>query len=319
MSSSSDHCHCERAILFQFPFLQRVRSMKSVSFAMCNVASWKAGVFPDTWNPVKKILDSWLLMPLRERLPPSQLMAIKEVDLDMSCFLPSSYPLPQRFANKCNDTVVLRLPGQMSPTVAMTKFLFDWCEGLIHPRSFAKELPVLFATTERLDYFPNWKFITFIQQICWTRIQGFLMQVSTSDHREPVRLWDNHRNCLLRNVDGWRILSLANTSGCWLGRNLVADAVWLLPCKASGLRREWAKQGARLTFTTEFQIFAKLQEAFLLPACEWELLGSSRWGLQQQPFGRCCTAKSKQHLRHKQRMMIHPEWNQRSLSYGAIL
>ena len=64
-------------------------------------------------------------MPLRERLPPSQLMAIKEVDLDMSCFLPSSYPLPQRFANKCNDTVVLRLPGQMSPTVAMTKFLSD--------------------------------------------------------------------------------------------------------------------------------------------------------------------------------------------------
>ena len=135
-------------------------------------------------------------------------------------------------------------------------------------------------------------------------------------------LWDCETTTgigLLRNVDGWRILSLANTSGCWLGRNLVADAVWLLPCKASGLRREWAKQGARLTFTTEFQIFAKLQEAFLLPACEWELLGSSRWGLQQQPFGRCCTAKSKQHLRHKQRMMIHPEWNQRSLSYGAIL
>ena len=36
-------------------------------------------------------------------------------------------------------------------------------------------------------------------------------------------------------------------------------------------------------------------------------------------FGRCRTAKSKQHLRHKQRMKIHPEWNQRSLSHGAIL
>ena len=183
------------------------------------------------------------------------------------------------------------------------------------PKSFRFYLPLLkdwiISPTESSLY-------TFIQQICWTRIQGFLMQVSTSDHREPVRLWDNHRNCLLRNVDGWRILSLANTSGCWLGRNLVADAVWLLPCKASGLRREWAKQGARLTFTTGFQIFAKLQEAFLLPACEWELLGSSRWGLQQQPFGRCCTAKRKQHLRHKQRMMI-PAWNQRSLSHGAIL
>ena len=29
----------------QFPFLQRVRSMKSVSVTMCNVESWKAGVF----------------------------------------------------------------------------------------------------------------------------------------------------------------------------------------------------------------------------------------------------------------------------------
>ena len=74
---------------------------------------------------VKKILDSWLLMPLRDRLPSSQLMAIKAVDTDMSCFLPSSYPMPQRFANKCNDTVGLGLPAQMSPTVAMTKFLFD--------------------------------------------------------------------------------------------------------------------------------------------------------------------------------------------------
>ena len=54
---------------------------------------------------VKKILDSWLLMPLRDRLPSSQLMAIKAVDTDMSCFLLSSYPMPQRFANKCNDTV----------------------------------------------------------------------------------------------------------------------------------------------------------------------------------------------------------------------
>ena len=147
------------------------------------------------------------------------------------------------------------------------------------------------------------------------------MQVSTSDHREPVRLWDNHRNCLLRNVDGWRIFEPGkHLRLLMLGRNLVADAVWLLPCKASGLRREWAKQGARLTFTTEFQIFAKLQEAFLLPACEWDVAGLKSLGVAAAAFcSRCCTAKSKQHLRHKQRMIIHPEWNQRSLSYGAIL
>ena len=74
---------------------------------------------------VKKILDSWLLMPLRERLPPSQLVAMKAVDLDMSCFLPSSYPMRQRFANTCNDKEIFWLPPQMSPTVAMTKFLSD--------------------------------------------------------------------------------------------------------------------------------------------------------------------------------------------------
>ena len=52
-------------------------------------------------------------------------MAINAVDLDMSCFLPSSCPMWQQFANKCNDTVVSRLPSQMSSAVALTKFLSD--------------------------------------------------------------------------------------------------------------------------------------------------------------------------------------------------
>ena len=39
MSSSSDHCHCERTILSTVSILAKVRSMKSVSFAMCNVES----------------------------------------------------------------------------------------------------------------------------------------------------------------------------------------------------------------------------------------------------------------------------------------
>ena len=229
MSSSSDHCHCERTILSTVSILAKVRSMKSVSFAMCNVASWKAGVFPDTWNPVKKILDSWLLMPLRERLPPSQLMAIKAVDLDMSRFLPSSYPMRQQLAKRCNDTVVSRLPGQMSPTVAMTKFLSDWCEGLVHPSSFAKELPVLFATTERLNIFPNWKFITLIQQICWTlyRIQGFSMVFSC--RCQPVTtgsLWDCETTtgsvcfAMLMTEESWaqqtpQVADVGKKLSCW--------------------------------------------------------------------------------------------------------
>ena len=44
-------CRCQAATTVrepfsqQFPFSQRVRSMKSVSATMCNVESWKAGVF----------------------------------------------------------------------------------------------------------------------------------------------------------------------------------------------------------------------------------------------------------------------------------
>ena len=60
-------------------------------------------------------------------LPPSQLMAINAVnavDLDMSCFLPSC-PMWQQLAKRCNDTVVSRLPSQMSSAVALTKFLSD--------------------------------------------------------------------------------------------------------------------------------------------------------------------------------------------------
>ena len=76
-------------------------------------------------------------------------MAINAVDLDISCFLPSSCPMRQRFAKKCNDTVVSQLPSQMSSAVALTKFLTDPCERLIHPSSFAKEL--LFDSSIRKD------------------------------------------------------------------------------------------------------------------------------------------------------------------------
>ena len=105
-----------------------------------NVQCWelKSWSFPDTWNHVsRKVL---VADALRDRLPPSQLMVINAVDIDMSCFLPTSYQMPLRFANTCNDKEIFWLPPKMSPTVAITKFLFDWCEGLIHPSSFAKEL-----------------------------------------------------------------------------------------------------------------------------------------------------------------------------------
>ena len=158
MSSSSDHCHCERTILSTVSILAKVRSMKSVSFAMCNVASWKAGVFPDTWDPVKKILDSWLLMPLRERLPPSQLMAIKEVDLDMSCFLPSSYPmcrsdLPIEVQwHGCFHDFLVRWVQQLQWQSSSLTDVKDLFTQEVLPKSFLFYLPLLkdwtFSPTE---------------------------------------------------------------------------------------------------------------------------------------------------------------------------
>ena len=145
------------------------------------------------------------------------------------------------------------------------------------------------------------------------------MQLSSTDHCERtifstvsiLAKGQINEECLL--VESWKSLSLSDTSNLVSGRLSGADAaVW---------RPTWVEvpvcgknEHSMLhcqDFTTEvwhcpeFQIFVKLQEAFLLPPGEWKLLGSSRQGLQQWP----------QHLRHKQRMMIHPEWNQRSLSH----
>ena len=54
----------------------------------------------------------------------------------------------QRFANKCDDTVVLRLPGQMSPTVGMTcnDQVPLWLTWRTHsPKQFGQRASFLFA------------------------------------------------------------------------------------------------------------------------------------------------------------------------------
>jgi len=295
--------------------------MKSVSFTMCNVESSKVGVFRTHETMCQE--KSWLLMPLRDRLPPSQLMVINAVDIDMSCFLPTSYQMPLRFANTCNDKEIFWLPPKMSPTVAITKFLFDWCEGLIHPSSFAKELLFslrkdwTFSQTEGSSHSssnPARKHIAGRRDTCSSSMscpsiceaiqitsiasteERAQMQVSASDHCEGTicfrvsKLAKDQINeeCLFRKSLGCWCCCVTNHFG-WCFR------LW----------QEWAQHAALPGFHN--------RSMTLLQATEWRLLGSSRGGLQQR------TTKGKQHLRHKQRMMIHPEWNQRSLSHGAIL
>ena len=169
----------------------------------------------------------------------------------------------------------------------------------------ALKYPILSALRKRTDSCKLSKWCVWLFHTCRTRKR---VPLSSPGHPATKRVSPCWK---LRKLEFGRHLKPCGKKnfGCWCFR-VTTHFGW-----GSGLRRERAKQGARPTFTTEFQIFAKLQEAFLLPAGEWTLLGSRRWGLQQQPCSRCCTAKSKQHLRHKQRMMIHPEWNQRSLSH----
>ncbi len=134
---------------------------------------------------------------------------------------------------------------------------------------------------------------------------------------------DQWAECLL--VESWESLSLADTSNIVSFSGADAALWWPTLVEVSVRGKNEHSMLHCQDFTTEvwhcpeFQIFLKLQEAFLLPVGEWKLLGSGRWRLQRRPFGRCYTAKGKQHLRHKQGMMIHPEWHQRSLSHGAII
>ena len=324
-----------------------------------NVESWKSGSFPGTSNRVSGrvfVADAAVWQASAKPL-----MAINAVDLDMSCFLPSSCPMWQQFANKCSDTGVSRLPSQMSAAVALAKFLSDWCKGLIHPSSFASflfYLPLLedwtFSPAEGLSRSSSLATlplsILLEEQTLAPEFNVLLEHLwSNSDHinRQYWRkgtnvganqwpLWEKRS---LRSFhhghrsDQWRV----SPSKCWklrkleFGRHLKrcgkkSLGVWCFRVTThfgwgSGSWQEWAQHcqdfATEVWHCPEFQIVVKHQEAFLLQASEWKLLGSN-WELQR-PFGRCCTAKRKQHLRHKQGMMIQAEWHQWSLSHGAIL
>ena len=177
----------------------------------------------------------------------------------MSCFLPSC-PMWQQLAKRCNDTVVSRLPSQMSSAVALTKFLSDWCERLIHPsslrESFLFYLPLLtdwiISPTEGLSRSssnPTPKHIagrtgtcpssmscpSICEAIQITSIAKKQMQVPISDPCEKTGLSamfimakdQINEECLLRNGESWESLSLADTSNLVARRVLVADAsVW---------------------------------------------------------------------------------------------
>ena len=137
---------------------------------------------------------SWVLMPLA-----AWQASAKPIDghqgswfrhVVFTCFLPSSCPMRQRFANACNDTVVSRLPSQMSPTVGMTKFLSDAKESFtqaVLPKSF------LFHLRVRKD----WKIS---RSECSSHLSSLLDTVQNTGYQcrcQPVttvRLWDNQRS-----------------------------------------------------------------------------------------------------------------------------
>ena len=159
-SERTHACVSQWALWENHPLRSFHPRQRSEECLLWNAERWKSGSFPGTSNLVSgRVLGADAAVWQASTKP---LMAINAVDLDMPCFLQSCCPMWQQFANKCNDTVVSRLPSQMSSAVSVTKFFSDWCEGLIHPSSSAKELPVLFASTERLNIFPNSRFITFI-------------------------------------------------------------------------------------------------------------------------------------------------------------
>ena len=122
-----------------------------------------------------------------------------------------------------------------------------WCEGFIHPSSFAQELPVSFASTERLKNIPKWMFITFIQLARHLTEYRVPMQVSTSDHCETVRqpkvrtIKSVSSQCWwLRKLEFCRHLRpcVRKILGCWCCRVMIHFG-W-----GSGLRQEWAQHAA---------------------------------------------------------------------------
>ena len=242
--SSSDHR--ERTILSTVPIFAKGEINEEC--LRHNVQCWelKSWSFPGTWNPVS--LGCWCLS-LRDRLPPSQLMAIKAVDLDMSC-LRVSYHLPVQCGNDLPIRAMTRFPFsflKISPTVAMAKFRpLMW---RIHsPKQLeAQELPVSFASTERLKNIPKWMFITFIQLARHLTEYRVPMQVSTSDHCETVRqpkvrtIKSVSSQCWwLRKLEFCRHLRpcVRKILGCWCCRVMIHFG-W-----GSGLRQEWAQHAA---------------------------------------------------------------------------
>ena len=125
----------------------------------------------------------------------------------------------------------------------------------------------------------------------------------------PALATPQQRECLL--VESWESLSLADTSTLVAGRILVADAsVWrpiLVEVPVCGENEQSRVQGQHSRQSFRSLLSFRSSRGISVTSGWMEVAGL-------KSLGRCCTAKSKQHLRHKQRMMI-PEWNQRSLSY----
>ena len=181
--------------------------------------------------------------------------------------------------------------------------------------------------------------LSFIQQICSTlyRIQGTnagVNQWPLWDHCETVRqpkvrtIKSVSSQCWwLKKLEPGRHLRpcVGKTLSCWCCVTTAMQTLWLRFRFAA--RMSTACCSARISqqkydIVQSFRSLLSFKSSRGISATEWmEVAGLKSLGVAAaiRRFGRCCTAKGKQHLSHKQRMKIHPEWNQRSLSHGAIL
>ena len=326
--SSSDHC--ERTILSTVPIFAKGEINEEC--LRHNVQCWelKSWSFPGTWNPVS--LGCWCLS-LRDRLPPSQLMAIKAVDSDMSCLRVSYHLLVQ-----CGNDLPMRAMTQL-----FHDFLVRWVQQLEwqsssvmrrnhSPKQFCPRASCFICEYGKTEKYPQVN-VHHIYPACSTldRIQG------TNAGVNQWPLWDcettkgqNNKECLfamLMTEKAW-VLQTPQTLCPEDSRVLMLpcdDPLWLRFRFAA--RMSTACCSARISqqkydIVQSFRSLLSFKSSRGISATSgWmEVAGLKLLGVAAaiRRFGRCRTAKSKQHLRHKQRMKIHPEWNQRSLSHGAI-
>ncbi len=231
-------------------------------------------------------------------------------------------------------SLVLQLPGQFFPTVAMTKFLSDWCEGFIHhPAVLAKSFIFIcqYGKTEVLQWprqdnqpgenlletVPNEGHQCRCHQVTTVR-QRFSSQFPSSSKVRSMSSAPSQCGWLQKLEPGRHLRPcVRKILGCWCCCVTTArQPLWLRLRFAARMSKTCCNASIHNRSMTFSYIFHSLR--FLL-SFKGHFSYERVKEVAAAAFGLCCTAKSKQHLSHEQQMMIQAEWNQRSLSHGVTL